>query len=161
MNNKNIKKLFRKGVSALMMNSRNELLLVNLESFKEHFFAVPGGGVDGNESLQDAVYREIQEELGIVEKSLELVGVCKEPLKIVFKTKKLRRDGVEYDGSERHFFGFRFTGDYSEIKLQKGEIRSYKWVECANLKDYLLFDNQLDDTKAKLLEIFPFVDEIF
>lgn len=153
----NKKQLFRKGVSALITNSKNEFLLVNLESFAEHFFAIPGGGLESNESITDAVYREIQEELGIDKQSLELVGMCKEPLQFKFKTKKLNRDGIEYDGSERYFFGFKLIGNESNIKLQKGEIRSYKWVSYDNLKDYLLFDNQLKETSEKLLEVFSFI----
>lgn len=154
------KPVFRKGVSALIMNDKNEFLLVNLESFKEHFFAIPGGGLDGDESIDDAVYREIKEELGITKRSLEKIGVCKEPLQFRFKTKTLHRDGVEYDGSERYFFGFKFIGSDSEIKLQEGEIRLYKWAPYKKLKDYLLFDNQLKDTQEKIQELFPFVNSI-
>ena len=154
------KQLFRKGISALIMNKKKEFLLVNLEAFKNHFFAIPGGGLEENESTEDAVYREIQEELGITRQSLELVGVCEESLKLIFKTKKLQRDGIEYDGSERYFFGFKFIGNDSEIKLQEGEIRSYKWVSYGKLKNYLLFDDQLKDTQEKILELFPSVKEI-
>ena len=85
--------MFRKGVSALISNKKNEFLLVNLESFEEKYFAIPGGGIEGEESLEDAVYREIQEELGITSQSLEPIGICKESLQFRFKTKKLYRDG--------------------------------------------------------------------
>jgi putative (di)nucleoside polyphosphate hydrolase len=146
---------YRKGVSALILNKNNEVLIVNLISFESHFFAIPGGGVETGETPEDAVYREIQEELSIARSSLEFVGTCKEPLRLLFKTEKLNRDGVEYDGMEREFFGFRFTGDDSEISLQPEEIRSYKWVSFTDLKEYLLFDNQFEDTSVKLLEIFP------
>lgn len=151
------KQLFRKGVSTLIINKKNEFLLVNLESFKTHFFAIPGGGLEQNETLEDAGYREIEEELGIKRQSLELLGLCKEPIQFRFKTQKLNRDGVEYYGSERYFFGFKFTGEDNEIKLQEGEIRSYKWVSYNDLKKYLLFDNQLAETTEKILELFPFV----
>ena len=107
--------------------------------------------------MEEAGYREIKEELGIGKQSLELLGFCKESLKIKFRTKKLIRNGVEYDGSERYFFGFKFIGEDSEIKLQEAEIRSYKWVSFDDLKDYLLFDNQLAETTEKILELFPFV----
>ncbi len=150
--------LLRKGVSALIVNSRNELLLVNLNSFEDHFFAVPGGGLDNNESTEEGIYREIKEELGISMQSLELVGICKEPVQFIFKTKKLHRNGITFDGSERYFLGFKFIGDDSEIKLQKDEVRSYKWVAYEDLKDYLLFDNQLEETQEKLLELFPLLN---
>ena len=150
------KQLFRKGVSALILNEKDEILLVNLQSFETKYFAIPGGGIETGETLEEAVYREIKEELGLDRDSLNLEGVCNEPLLIHFKTNKLNRDGVDYDGMERHFFGFRFVGDDREIKLQDEEIRSYKWVSFADLKDYLLFENQLEDTTAKLLEVFNF-----
>jgi len=149
--------MFRKGVSAIITNNKNEFLLVNLESFEDMYFAIPGGGVELGETLEKAVYREIYEELGIKQKDLQIVGQSDIPLRFKFKVIKLNRDGVEYEGSERYFFGFKFIGSESDIKLQEGEIRSYKWVSYETLKDYLLFDNQLVETTEKILELFPFV----
>ena len=148
--------MYRKGVSVLIINNHQEFLIVNLESFETRFFAVPGGGLDEGETLEQAAYREVEEELGITTNSLEFVGVSDKPLQIKFKTKKLVRDGVEYEGSERHFFAFRFTGNEDEIVLQEGEVRSCKWVSFENLKDDLLFDGQLEETAEKILELFPF-----
>ena len=151
------KQLFRKGVSALIINDKNEFLLVNLESFETRFFAIPGGGLESGETLEEAMYREIKEELGIEKQSLEFLGTSKEPIQFLFKTRKLDRDGITYDGSERHFFAFRFVGEDSAIKLQEGEIRAYKWVSYDNLKSHLLFDNQLEETSEKILELLPFI----
>jgi ADP-ribose pyrophosphatase YjhB (NUDIX family) len=53
--------MYRKGVSALIVNENNEFLLVNLESFEEKYFAVPGGGIERGETLENAVYREMRE----------------------------------------------------------------------------------------------------
>ncbi len=149
--------MFRKGVSALIINEKNEFLLVNLESFEDMYFAIPGGGVERGETLEKAVYREIYEELGIKQNDLQIVGQSDIPLRFKFKVIKLNHDGVEYEGSERYFFGFKFIGGESGIKLQEGEIRFYKWVSYENLKDHLLFDNQLVETTEKILELFPFV----
>ncbi len=150
----NTKRTFRKGVAALILNSENELLLVNLESFATHFFAIPGGGIEKQETLEEAVYREIEEELGIDESLLRLVGKNDVPLRFTFTTKKLHRDGVDYDGSERYFFGFRFLGDSTNIRPQEGEVRSYKWASFEELKEYLLFENQLTETMEQIRKIF-------
>lgn len=151
--------MFRKGVSALIINKKQEFLLVNLVSFEPHFFAVPGGGLEDDESLMEAAYREVEEEVGISKKSLQFIGQCKEPLQFKFKTIKLNRDGKEYEGSARYFFGFQFTGTDDEIKLQESEVRMYKWVSVDTFKSYLLFDNQLEETSEKLLELFPSVKD--
>lgn len=147
--------MYRKGVSALIINKNQEILLVNLEAFEERFFAIPGGGIEDGETREDAVYREINEELGIHKNVLELVGESSDPLHIIFKTGTLHRDGVEYDGMERYFFGFRFIGDATEIRCQEVEVRAYRWVTFRELKNYLLFDNQLEETIEKIREIFP------
>ena len=146
--------MYRKGVSAIIINKKNEFLLVNLKSFEDKYFAIPGGGVEQKETLKDAIYREIKEELNIEEKSLLLIGKSDLPIMVKFKTIKFNDNGNEFDGMERYFFGFEFTGEDSEIKLQEVEIRSYKWVSYNDLKDYLLFDNQLQETLAKIAEIF-------
>ncbi len=147
--------MYRKGVSALIINKNKEFLLVNLESFKEGFFAVPGGGIEEGETLEEAVYREIKEELGIDKNSLELVGKNISPLEFKFKVIKMTRNGNNYEGSERYFFGFLFVGDNNEINLKDGEVRSYRWVPSVQLRNYLLFDNQLQETLEKIAEIFP------
>ncbi len=146
--------MYRKGVSALIINSKDEFLIVNLNSFEEQFYAIPGGGVEEGESLEEAAYREVKEELGIDAKSLELIGKGEVPLQFTFKTPKVK-NGVEIIGSERHFFGFKFIGDDNEIKLQEDEVRAYKWVPFAELDKFLLFDNQLAETSEKLVELFP------
>jgi 8-oxo-dGTP pyrophosphatase MutT (NUDIX family) len=151
--------MYRKGVSALILNNENEFLLVNLDSFKESFFAIPGGGLDENETLEQAVYREIEEELSLSKKLLDPLGVSDEPILITFKTIKLNRNGIEYKGSKRYFFAFRYRGNNENIKLALGEVRSYKWVAFGDLKDYLLFDNQLEETINKIKELIPFFEK--
>jgi putative (di)nucleoside polyphosphate hydrolase len=146
--------MFRKGVSAIIINNKNEFLLVNLESFEKKYFAIPGGGVEQGETLKDAVYREIKEELGIEEKHLQIVGQSDTPIRFKFKVIKMNRDGVKYGGSERYFFGFRFVGDEKIVIPSSGELRSYKWVKYDDLKNHLLFDDQLQETAEKIKEIF-------
>ena len=147
--------MYRKGVSALIINKKNEFLLVNLESFEDKYFAIPGGGIEGEESLEDAVYRELDEELGIKKRHLQVVGQSNIPVRFKFKVIKMNRDGKNYEGSERYFFGFQFIGTDNEIKLKKGEVRTYKWVSFDQLKNYLFFDNQRQETLEKIKEIFP------
>lgn len=148
--------MYRKGISALIVNKNKEFLLVNLKSFEDKYFAIPGGGVEDGETLTQAAYREIQEELSIPESSLEYVGKSESPLMFKFKVVKITREGVEYEGSERNFFGFNYIGNEDEIKLQESEVKAYIWVSFADLNKYLLFDNQLKETSEKILKIFPF-----
>ena len=160
--------MYRKGVSAIIINLTGEFLLVNLVSFEDKYFAIPGGGVEEGETLEDAVYREIKEELGIEKTSLRFIGKNETPLHTNFKTPKTSKAGQTYIGSERYFFGFEFIGPVGtpidkigdesslndEIKLQESEVRAYKWVPFNDLDKYLLFDGQLEDTLGEIRGIF-------
>jgi len=146
--------MYRKGISAFIVNEKNEFLIVNLISFEEKYYAIPGGGVEENETLEDAAYREINEELGINQSDLELIGESENSLKTTFITPKIDKKGNKCVGSERYFFAFRFKGSDNDIKLAVDEVRAYKWVPFLDLNKYLLFDNQLADTTEKINEIF-------
>ena len=146
--------MYRKGVSALIINKNDEFLLVNLKSFKDKYFAVPGGGIEQGETLENAAYREVYEELGIAKTSLQFAGQSNIPIKFKFKVIKMNHDSKDYEGSEKYFFGFRFIGADNEIKPKDGEVRAYKWASFVQLKDYLLFDEQLKNTQEKIKEIF-------
>jgi putative (di)nucleoside polyphosphate hydrolase len=146
--------MYRKGISVLIVNTKNEFLLVNLVSFEERYYAIPGGGIEIGETLKDAAYREIKEELYIDATSLELVGESTNSLKTTFKSPKIDKQGKEYIGSERYFFAFRFKGSDDEIQLAKDEVRAYRWVSFSDLDQFLLFDNQLQDTVEKIKELF-------
>lgn len=147
--------MFRTGISAIIVNSKNEFLLVNLESFDHKYFALPGGGMEEGETLEDAAYREIHEELGIDKELLQYVRYSETPVLFKFKVITMNRDGKNYDGSERYFFGFRFIGTDANIKLKSGEVRSYKWVPFTKLKNFLLFEDQYEQTLEKIREVFP------
>ena len=78
--------MYRKGVAAIILNLDNEILLVNLTSFEKHFFAIPGGGIDKGETKVEAIKRELFEELGIKENSLEIIKESRFPIKFKFNT---------------------------------------------------------------------------
>ncbi len=147
--------MFRLGVSALIINNKQQLLVVNLNSFEDRYFAVPGGGVDQGETLEEAVYRELDEELNIKRQDLQPVGQSDTPVRFTFKEIELNYNSQSYTGSERYFFGFRFLGADKEIRPKDGEVRRYKWAPLDQLQNYLLFDNQLEETIEKIRELFP------
>lgn len=146
--------MYRKGVSALIKNKNNQFLLVNLQSFNKKYYAVLGGGVEPNESLKNAVYREIYEEVGIKKQQLKLVGKSTKPLYFNFKEIIINKGGNTYKGSKRYFFGFLFLGNKTHIKINKNEVRQCRWVKFSNLQKYLLFKDQYKDTVYYINKIF-------
>ena len=147
--------MHRKGVAALIINESNQFLLVNLSTFEEFYYAVPGGGIELGEGLEDAVMREINEELGISIDKLEIIGKARNPIKFEFKSGPLVREGVAYTGQEKHYFLVRFTGKDKDIKINEEEVRKYVWADYDDLHKYLLFEGQLADTRKLIEELSP------
>jgi len=80
--------LYRVSVKALITN-KSKILLV--KEWDDEWWSFPGGGIEHGESIQDALYREIEEELGIaradIKSNIEIIhtgiGVIVEKLPMV------------------------------------------------------------------------------
>lgn len=71
----------RKSVRVLLLNDKNELLLMCIEDFdistlegkkNKRFWCTIGGGIEVEETIEQAAVREIYEETGILEKEIKL-----------------------------------------------------------------------------------------
>lgn len=58
----------------------DKILLIKrgVEPFKE-YWALPGGYVEWDETVEDAVKREVAEEMGLVVESMRMIGVYSDP----------------------------------------------------------------------------------
>ncbi len=137
---------YRKKASAIIFDSENRLLLVQLHDYDEHQWNVPGGGIEVGETPLTAIRREMEEELGTTH--FELVEQSKIIDRYDFPDQLIERiinEGRNYRGQEQIQFIFKFTGKDSEIKIQEDEIRKYKWVPLSKLEEHLVFPNQLEN----------------
>lgn len=73
--------VIRKAVRVLLLNDKNELLLMLVEDFdistpegtrNKRFWCTIGGGIEADESIEQAALREIYEEAGIARENVDL-----------------------------------------------------------------------------------------
>ncbi|HHY96543.1 MAG TPA: NUDIX domain-containing protein [Acholeplasma sp.] len=101
----------------------NKVLMVYSPLFKDYTF--PGGGVKDNETLEDALKRELEEELGAKKVyNISPIGFVEE-----------KRYGVSGSNHVYHQTSFYFTCKIDQLGEQKLESREYEhgviptWVE--------------------------------
>ncbi len=67
------------GVGAAIFNAKNELLIMKRGKKAKNEkgkWEIPGGSVEFNETIEDALKREVREEIGVEIRIIELLGVC-------------------------------------------------------------------------------------
>lgn len=143
---------YRKGVHAIVLDEDNNILLVQKQSYGENQWDFPGGGVDEGEKPEEAVLRELKEEVGS-----DAFEVIKEsPFIDSFEWPKeaqergFAKHGKWWRGQEKHQFITRFKGNKDEITIQDEEIRKIIWAPYSELKKHLVFEGQWDNAKRVL-----------
>lgn len=67
-------------IDAVIINEKEKLLLIKRKADPfRGFWALVGGYVDWDEKVEDAVLREVKEEVGLKVKDLNLIGVYSDP----------------------------------------------------------------------------------
>lgn len=145
---------YRQSTLAVVTDQSGKFLIVNKQAYEPNkYWSFPGGGVDEGETPEEAVKRELVEELE--SDKFEIVGKSKNqyqyewPDHVIEKT--FKEKGKYLRGTQLTQFWVKFTGDKDEVKAGDG-IRSIKWVTREELKDHLLFPNQMENTEKMIQE---------
>ncbi len=146
---------YREKSAAIVINNKKQLLLVQLQAYRDSDWNIPGGGVDEGETPEEALKRELKEELGtdkfeILEKS-KIKNQYEWPSWLIAKDIVNKKPNI-YRGQAMNQFIVRFTGSNSDIKIQEEEIRKYKWVEYNELEEHLSFEGQWENIKKVIEE---------
>ena len=96
---------YRKNVGIILVNQDKKLLIAkrsatNTES-SDNFWQFPQGGIKPNESLLDALYREIKEELNLDKSDFKILGQTSNWL---YYNKKITKNNKPYDGQNKYGF---------------------------------------------------------
>ena len=118
------KGLWRRTVSCWIMNAKGEVLLQKRTANKRrnpNKWAKTGGQVDSGESVEEAIFREIKEELGI--------EIPKEQIKVI--------DIYKSDDKNKRFgYNFIFVVNYKteDYILQKEEVAEVKYLTIEDME---------------------------
>jgi len=131
---------YRLGVYAFVLNQNKDSILMVLKK-NSGVWDCPGGGIDEGETPEEAVKRELLEELStdrfeVLHKSSHIYSYDW-PLKEI--EKNIKKSGKFMRGQEQRFVILSFTGAESDISLQDEELAEYKWVKLKELGDYMAY----------------------
>ena len=92
----------------------------------------PQGGVQPNETPEDALYRELFEEVGLTPASVKILGVTSSWLRYRLP-KRLRRynSSSRFRGQKQKWYLLKLVGDENDISMNcsdKPEFDAWRWV---------------------------------
>ena len=129
----------RNGVGIVLLNNNNKIFVAKRIDNPKNFWQMPQGGVDKNENLLDAAYRELKEETSIenVELIKELDG---------FMTYELPSNLIgiiwkgRYRGQKLKWFVMKFLGNDNEINIntKRPEFLDWKWIELDKITEIVV-----------------------
>lgn len=130
--------LFTIHTASIILNADKVLLVRRSENLKYYpgSWSLPCGKVDSNESIEDAVNRELLEETGLKADYMEIFSVSE----FQKDNNKTRRDlQLNYFVKVSSF----------EVTLNPKESSNYSWVSIRNLEDW-----SLDPFNYRILQEF-------
>lgn len=101
---------------------------------------LPQGGVDEGETTAEAALREMDEEIGVAGKLVDVLEETSEWLYYDFPPELLRRMGGPYLGQRQKWFALRFKGSDSDVRLDKHkpEFDAWRWAPLAEIPSLIV-----------------------
>ena len=124
--------LYRPNVAAILTRESGEILIAERLNVK-NAWQFPQGGVDSGEDFETALYRELEEEIGVSRDKVEILE-RRDGYRYAFPKGRLKY-GI-YGGQEQTYFRCRFLGKDSDIHLDahEKEFGRWKWIQPADFR---------------------------
>lgn len=122
---------YRANVGIILVNDSGSLFWAR--RIGEDAWQFPQGGIRESESAEQAVFRELHEEVGVRQESVEVIGSTRDWLRYKIPENLIRRHQTPCCiGQKQRWFLLRFTGEESEVCLDisdKPEFDQWCWVD--------------------------------
>jgi 8-oxo-dGTP pyrophosphatase MutT (NUDIX family) len=136
-------------VEVYILNENKEFVIV-FSALKDHFCKVLGGGVEKDETFEEAAIREAKEE---VNADIEIIGISKHPLEYEISKESLFNNYFKTRGCRGKIVIAKLISSPENIKIQEEEISGYKWIKKEEIEKYLTLQNQIESAR-KIFEEF-------
>lgn len=119
--------VYRPNVAAILLNDRGQIFVAERLNIRGAW-QFPQGGIDEGEDAETALFRELEEEIGVKREQLEVLEK-REGYRYAFSKNRLKY-GI-YGGQEQAYFRCRFLGQDSDVNLAAThqEFSQWRWID--------------------------------
>jgi putative (di)nucleoside polyphosphate hydrolase len=120
---------YRPNVGIILCNAKNEVFWG--KRIREHSWQFPQGGIKRGETPEQAMFRELHEEVGLLPEHVSILGRTKDWLRYDVPTHWVKREWRgSYKGQKQIWFLLRLTGRDSDVSLRASdhpEFDAWRW----------------------------------
>jgi putative (di)nucleoside polyphosphate hydrolase len=149
---------FRANVGIILVNAENKLLLGGRVGAKGWQF--PQGGMLQGEEPEQAMYRELREEVGLEPDDVELLGATADWLRYRLPNKYIRKHSKPLCvGQKQRWFILRLVADEERLRFDRGdkpEFDRVRWVPFWRPVNEVIYFKRRVYARA-LYELGPYV----
>ena len=120
---------YRANVGIILTNNSGKVLWAR--RYGEDSWQFPQGGIDKTETPEIAMFRELEEEIGLLPSHVEVLGQTKGWLKYRLPRKFLSKNKTPFKGQKQKWFLLKFLGEDGDIKVDRFEDQEFdhwEWV---------------------------------
>ncbi len=122
---------FRPNVGIILVNGRNEVFWG--KRVREHSWQFPQGGIKRGETPEQAMYRELHEEVGLMPDHVRIIARTRDWLRYEVPDHWVRREWRgHYRGQKQIWFLLRMVGRDTDVSLRASahpEFDAWRWHE--------------------------------
>lgn len=150
---------FRANVGIILCNDEGELFWARRAG--EDSWQFPQGGIRPNETPEQALFRELQEEVGLTRKDVEVIGRTSRWLRyrIPKQFLRFRRQRPRCIGQKQVWFLLKLASGEANVSLdgsEKPEFDSWRWIHYRDTVDQVISFKRTVYCKA-LEELMPLI----
>ena len=120
---------FRPNVGIILLNARNQVFWG--KRLRTHSWQFPQGGINHGESPEQAMLRELHEEVGLLPEHVQILARTRDWLRYEVPDHFIRKDARgHYRGQKQIWFLLRLTGRDSDMNLRATdhpEFDAWRW----------------------------------
>ncbi len=120
---------FRPNVGIILLNAQNEVWWG--KRVREHSWQFPQGGIKYGETPEQAMYRELEEEIGLRQEHVKIVGRTRDWLRYEVPDHFIKREiRGHYRGQKQIWFLLRMTARDNDVNLRltdHPEFDAWRW----------------------------------
>ena len=150
---------YRPNVGIILCNAKNEVFWG--KRIREHSWQFPQGGIDKGESPEQAMYRELFEEVGLQSHHVHILGRTKNWLRYEVPSHWIKREWrSSYKGQKQIWFLLRLVGRDCDVSLRASghpEFDAWRWSDYWVPLDSVI-EFKRDVYRAALNELVSYID---